>query len=80
MKSILFTLGLFLFVSCSSAEKQEVQSRDVASFSPLCTIEKHPSQEVYRFKMFGKSYSEFWYTVDEVRSLYDQFVMQGRCL
>lgn len=77
-----FVLLLFFSISlfgCSSHES--VQSdRKIASYQPLCSIEKHPEQPVYRLKMYGKTYNRFWYTAKEVEELYNNFVMQGRCL
>lgn len=79
MKAFLFILSLFTFVSCGSSEVQEAE-RGIASYQPICSIEKHPEQPVYRLKMYGKTYNRFWYTAKEVEELYNNFVMQGRCL
>lgn len=82
MKNSLFILiSIMLAASCSSTDKQDEQAqRLTASYQPMCAIEKHPEQPVYRLKMYGKTYNRFWYTAKEVETLYNNFVMQGRCL
>lgn len=78
---LLFSSFLLVLISCSSKEVKQVESeRLLASYQPLCSIEKHPEQPVYRLKMYGKTYNRFWYTAQEVETLYNSFVMQGRCL
>lgn len=71
-------IALTLFSSCSTSDVDA--ERKTASYQPMCSIEKHPEQPVYRLKMYGKTYNQFWYTAKEVEGLYNNFVMQGRCL
>lgn len=79
VKKILSVFFVLMLTGCgTSVLKKNV--RGIASYQPICSIEKHPEQPVYRLKMYDKTYNRFWYTAKEVEDLYNDFVMQGRCL
>ncbi|MCP4913339.1 MAG: hypothetical protein GY909_09475 [Oligoflexia bacterium] len=74
MKKIALALMLIGFVGCAS------NSRGVSSDgSPICSLEKHPKKDWYRFQMHGKPYNKFWYSEKKAQGHMDEYVASGRC-